>query len=75
MRSFAVLVGLCVLACGQVAFSAEAADKPVLVAVAKVETGKPKAVQADKKVSIPKTTTTDTPVRVWTLEMACCEPQ
>jgi len=31
MRTFTVLVGLCVLACGQVAFSGEAA-KPIVVA-------------------------------------------
>jgi hypothetical protein len=32
MRSFTVLAGLCVLTCGQLAFSAEAGDKPIVVA-------------------------------------------
>jgi len=37
MRTFTVLAGLCVLACSQVAFSGEAANKPIVVADATVK--------------------------------------
>lgn len=76
MREAFVLIGALVLSVGLVMGSiAHAADARAAQGTAVVQSGKGKLAQVSKRTSKPKTQTTDTPTRVWTVEMACCEPQ
>ena len=50
--------------------SAQGTAQKIVVASAQIS-----APMKQAKAKAPKTAATEAPVRVWSLEMACCEPQ